>query len=69
MVQVPLPTSANVTVPTMVPAAPCAWPGVAVTWAQAAMPVVVVVPAVVGGTLVVEVVVVPLWGAVVPVAV
>jgi hypothetical protein len=29
----------------------------------------VVVPAVVGGTLVVEVVVVPLWGAVVPVAV
>jgi hypothetical protein len=46
-------------VPTMVPAAPCDCPGVAVTCAQAAIPVVVVVPAVVVVTLVlcVEVVV------------
>jgi hypothetical protein len=59
MVHVALPTGANVMVPTMVPAAPCDCPGVAVTCAQAAIPVVVVVPAVVVVTLVlcVEVVV------------
>jgi hypothetical protein len=60
MVHVALPTGANVMVPTMVPAAPCDCPGVAVTCAQAAMPVVVVVVAavVVDVTLVLCVVVV-----------
>ena len=50
MVHVALPTGVRVMVPTMVPAAPCVCPGVAVTCAQAAMPavVVVVVPVVVG---------------------
>jgi hypothetical protein len=56
MVQVPVPTSLKVMVPMMVPAAPWILPGVALTWAQAAMPVVVVVLAVVGGAAVVVVV-------------
>ncbi len=58
MVHVALPTGVSVMVPTMVPAAPCVCPGVAVTCAQAVTPVVVVGAAVVVGTLVVCVVVV-----------
>ena len=60
IVHVAPPTGVNVMVPTMVPAAPCDCPGVAVTCAQAAMPVVVVVVAavVVDVTLVLCVVVV-----------
>ena len=60
MVHVALPTGVRVMVPTMVPAAPCDCPVVAVTCAQAATPaaVVVVVPAVVGVTAVVVCVVV-----------
>jgi hypothetical protein len=58
MVHGALPTGVNVMVPTIVPAAPCDCPGVAVTCAQAVMPVVVVVLAVVDVALVLCVVVV-----------
>jgi hypothetical protein len=61
MVHVPVPTSLKVIVPMMVPAAPWICPGVALTCAQAAIPAVVVVLAVVGGT---KVVVVVRWTAV-----